>query len=927
MRVSRLCFTAMLVALGTAPAHPAFANQGSPEDALRLADGRDPGDYRTTLIKLKNAVRSNPNNAEARFQLGRLEFQGGDFVAAEKELTQAREIGFPEARIAPLLANLYLAEGKFQQLLTTIPPCPDDTACKSEVLALRARADLALRNPDEADRESRAALDVDPISGTAGTTRAMILMTRNDNVGAEQLIDALLARTPANSEALSVKGDLRRQAGDTDAAIRAYRAAIEINPGDVRARQSLALALMAVGRDDEARPHIDLVLERNPKAPMALYLKAALLIRAKKVAEALDTVRPAEAEIAQFPQGAFLLALIHLSGNNLEEAFKYATIFHATEPDSLVGAKLLANVNFRLHAYSKVISILAPLRDHLGADGEALDLLGSAYLAEGRVQEANDLLSEAAKARPDNPMVRTRLAVSRTQQSSTRDEGIRELESIIRDDPKNLRADLALISTYIGGGDYDRAIAAATDMANNQPASSLPLTLRGAARLAKEDGEGAWSDFEAALAKNPDFAPAALYLTEMDMQAGRFADARLRLDDLLKRSPTDLRVLLARAQVEERSNKPAAAVPFLETAISDHPSEIEPRIQLMRAESALGDREKLAITATDLARTQAANPSAVDLAARTLISAGKTENGLNLYRLLQSSFPDVAQTHEQYGLTLARLGREDEARAAFDQALAVDQHRISAWAYRIAVEMKMNGLDAAMVIAEKAKSKNPDNPAAAVLPADLLWSAGKLDAAEASYRKAFEQKPSTVTAIHLFQALARKGDDKAADTLLEGWIKHNPKDLDVRIALAAHKSFEGAYRDAVIHYQAVALALPRNAAILNNLAWAYDHVDDPRALEVAKRAYSMSPDNPAIIDTYGYILYRGGDRTQGRELVRRAFDANPNDPQVAYHMAKLLVDGKDPKGARDILKGLVESKVAFEGVDEARQLYSELNGS
>ena len=35
---------------------------------------------------------------------------------------------------------------------------------------------------------------------------------------------------------------------------------------------------------------------------MALYLKAVLLVRAKKTAEALDTVRPAEAESPRFPK-------------------------------------------------------------------------------------------------------------------------------------------------------------------------------------------------------------------------------------------------------------------------------------------------------------------------------------------------------------------------------------------------------------------------------------------------------------------------------------------------------------------------------------------------------------------------------------------------------------------------------------------------
>jgi putative PEP-CTERM system TPR-repeat lipoprotein len=928
MRVSLLCVTAMLMVGSAIPSRA--AELGNSEGTGLLATGRElvrNGDYRTALIQLKKAVRANPTNPDARFELGLLQFRSGDYVAAEKELIQARDNGFAIGKVSPLLANTYLAEGKFQQLLDNVKPCPTDLACKADVLALRARAWLSLRNLDNADAESLAALEVAPEGETSRTTRAIVLMVRNDHAAAERIIDTVLANNPRNSEALAVKGDLRRQAGDLAVAVSNYRSALEITPNDIRIRQSLAMALMASGHDDEARAEISQILKATPKAPMALYLKAVQLVRAQKTAEALDTVRPAEAVISQIPQGAFLLALIHARSNNLEEALSYASKFHAASPDSLAGAKLLANINLRLHAYPKVISILSPLRDRLGEDGEALELLGSAFLAEGRIKEANDLLTEAVRVQPNNASTRARLAVTQTRQSSTREDGIRELESLVLHDPKNQQVDLALVSAYIGGGDYDKAITAATTMARNQPEAPLPLTLRGAARLAKGEDQGARSDFLAALGKNPNFVPAAVYLTELDMQAGMFDQARRLLDDILKRNPTDLPALLARARVEGRANKFAAAVPFLEAAIRAHPGEVEPRVQLMRAQAALGDKDKLAASATDLARTQSTDPAAIDLAARTLFSVGKNEDGLNLYRKLQARFPFSPQLHERYGQALALMGRQEDARTAFNRAISTEPRYMPAWISGIALEQKMSGLDAAMAMAEKAKASNPDNPAALVLPGDLLLAAEKTGDAEAYYRKAFEQQPASLTALRLFHLMARKGHRTEADALLSGWVSGNPDDIDARITLAGYKSLQGDYRNAAAQYEAVSEKLPRNATILNNLAWIYGHLGDPRAVPVAKRAYSMSPDTPAFMDTYGCLLYRNGEQSRGRDLIRRAFDARPQDPQVAYHMAILLVDGNDPKGARNILKGVIESKAAFDGAEEARKLYSDLSGS
>ncbi|MBF0324541.1 MAG: PEP-CTERM system TPR-repeat protein PrsT [Alphaproteobacteria bacterium] len=928
MKLALLCVTTMLIA-GTAHASQNSAADIS-ESGRLLTAGRaliQNGEYRPAMIQLKKAVKADPGNAEARFELGLLHFRGGDFLAAEKEFLLAREGGFDLAQVNPLLANTYLAAGKFQRVLDDIAPCPADPACKADVLALRARAFLALRKPDDADKESLAALAADPDSETGRTTRAIILMVRNDNGEAERIIDTVLLGNPRNGEAQTAKGDLRRRAGDLDTARIHYQTALETAPNDTRIRQSQALTLMALGKDDEARAEITQVLGLTPKAPMALYLKAALLVRANKIPEALDTVRPAESAIAQIPQGTFLLALIHSRSNNLEEAVNYATKFHNTAPDSLVGAKLLADIHFRLHAFPKVIAILAPLRDRLGDDDESLSLLGSAYLAEGQIKEANELLTEAAKTRPNDPSTRARLALSRAGQASTREEGIRELEGLVASGADTAQVDLALVSSHIGNGDYDKAIAAAAAMAARQPKAPLPPTLSGAARLAKGDRPGARGDFQSALAGNPDYVPAAVYLSELDMQDGLFDSARRTLDTILKRKPGDLRALQARAQVETRANKPAASIPFLETAIKLHPGEIRPRVYLLRAHSATGDKDKLAATALDLARTQSGNPAAIDLAARALLSVGRSDDGLNLYRQMQTRFPDMAQSHERYGQALALLGRDDEARTAFDRAISAEPRALSAWINRIALERKISGHDAAMAMAETARIRNPDVPAAQVIQGDLLSSAGDAAQAETAYRKAFEQAPSSVTVVRLFHALARKGDSAAAGNLLTTWLKANPDDSSVRVVLAGHKSLHRDYRGAAAEYEAVAVKLPRNAAVLNNLAWTYGHLGDARAVETARRAYSMSPDSPAIMDTYGSLLYRDGLRPQGRELVKRAFAATPGDPQVAYHMAVILVDSKDLPEARSILKGVVDSKVAFDGADEARKLYSDLSGS
>lgn len=72
------------------------------------------GDLKAAQIELRNALREDPNNAEAHFRLAVLSARMGDPVAAEKGFRLARDNGFDQRAITPMLAQTYMAQGKFR---------------------------------------------------------------------------------------------------------------------------------------------------------------------------------------------------------------------------------------------------------------------------------------------------------------------------------------------------------------------------------------------------------------------------------------------------------------------------------------------------------------------------------------------------------------------------------------------------------------------------------------------------------------------------------------------------------------------------------------------------------------------------------------------------------------------------------------------
>jgi predicted Zn-dependent protease len=116
---------------------------------------------------------------------------------------------------------------------------------------------------------------------------------------------------------------------------------------------------------------------------------------------------------------------------------------------------------------------------------------------------------------------------------------------------------------------------------------------------------------------------------------------------------------------------------------------------------------------------------------------------------------------------------------------------------------------------------------------------------------------------------------------------------------------------------------PNNPVLLNNLAWAYQQVKDPRALKTAERALAGAEGSPAILDTLGNILVEQGDYKRGVGYLQTAVAKSPADANIRFHLAQALARSGDKAGARKELAQVMASK-GFAKMDEARALEQSL---
>jgi Flp pilus assembly protein TadD len=175
---------------------------------------------------------------------------------------------------------------------------------------------------------------------------------------------------------------------------------------------------------------------------------------------------------------------------------------------------------------------------------------------------------------------------------------------------------------------------------------------------------------------------------------------------------------------------------------------------------------------------------------------------------------------------------------------------------------------------------------------------GKSADAVGPYSEAFKRDKSPQSLIRVHSARLAAGQEQEAAKLVSDWVKANPKDMVIRTYLAERSLSEQKYESAVQQYRQMLEMAPKNAMLLNNLAWALGKLNDKSAVSVAEQAVSLAPNSPVVLDTLGTLLMDSGNTAKGIETLKKAVSLGPKLPQLRINLARALIKSGDKDGAR-----------------------------
>ncbi|MGD1876760.1 MAG: XrtA/PEP-CTERM system TPR-repeat protein PrsT [Kiloniellaceae bacterium] len=738
------------------------------ETAAKYAQG---GDLRAAVIELKNALQSDPGNAEARLLLGEVYVKLGNGGAAAKELGVAERLGVAKERLVALQGRALLLQGKYEDVLDGFPEATYGAPLDLEVLLLRADAHARLGQWELARQDYDNAAQKAPRDARVPLGLGRVELAQRDFAAAEAQATAALERQPELTEARLLQADARRLNGKPEESVAAFQAVLA-EPGlsaggRIRAGVGLASALLTLNRDSEAQQEIDAVHAIAPDIPLAAYLQALIKVRQNDYAAARKALDAAAPGLDGFAPAQFLFGAVYYQAGELETARSWFGRYLRANPDNLQAQKLMAATLLRLQATDEAVALLERAKSQTPDDPQILLLLGNAYLSSGRATEAASLLQRAAELAPQDPRVLGQLAISQLA-TGDRDEARATLNATFDLGADASAVGYALAFAHLRAGAFEDALTVAQDLRQRFPQSAIAANLEGAAYGSLGKLEEARSSFEAVLAIDPNFQEARANLAALKAQAGDDAGAEAEYQTILSAQKDNPAAMMGMAALADRRGDRPATQRWLEEAIEADPNNLKASLALADYYAKGGDTAAAIKVMEGLAVRQPTNPQVLLALGQVQRRAGDVTAAMRTYERLSevtNGSPGARQLLAEAQLAAGDLKAALTSYEGLKEAAAEDAAVWNnlAWLYQ------QLGDERAAAHGERALELAPGQPAIMdTLGWILLDDKDQLARATGLLKQAHEAAPGAPDiTFHYAAALHRSGDDKAARALLQ----------------------------------------------------------------------------------------------------------------------------------------------------------------
>ena len=444
-----------------------------------------------------------------------------------------------------------------------------------------------------------------------------------------------------------------------------------------------------------------------------------------------------------------------------------------------------------------------------------------------------------------------------------------------KNDPTNLEAQRAAAIQLARAGRYDDSMAYMEKVLQGQGDTHFDFLALSAAETDADTRNGLLTSFDRLLKKYPKNGQ-LIFGKALLLQQNGDAQGALKLLEDNPANDGDVTPVLLRARLLQGMDRGKEALPILEKSIRQYP-----------------DDKRLRLTY-----------------ARMLVEQNRMDDAKVEFSSLVQQFPDDDELRYSLALVCLEAKAWDEAVGYLEDLIARGSHVDSAHLNLGRVYEERN--DPQNALAEYAQvGPGNDYLPAQLRQSDILMSNGSVAEASKRLAAAREAQPDYAIQLYLIEAetLANNNQSDRAWQVLGQALKQYPDDLNLLYtrAMLAEKRDDLSQMEKDL--RAIIKREPDNAMALNALGYTLSDRTTryAEAKVLIERAHTLNPEDPAVLDSLGWVNYRLGNLDEAERLLRQALERFP-DHEVAAHLGEVLWANGKQREARKVWSKALEQQ-------------------
>jgi tetratricopeptide (TPR) repeat protein len=338
---------------------------------------------------------------------------------------------------------------------------------------------------------------------------------------------------------------------------------------------------------------------------------------------------------------------------------------------------------------------------------------------------------------------------------------------------------------------------------------------------------------------------------------------------------------------------------YAQQALQHDPKDAEAKLVLARAYVIRGDAAKAIATARE-AMHDDPERSGFDLV-EVLIALDRLEDAHQELERLRSKAPP-AEIDRRLALLAFEAGDMKEAQQRFAELASSGEANEAALLYLADIAARDGDTDAAIAGYRRLYDSSVALPARSRAAA-LLFARSDRKEALTLLDDYVAEHPDTEVDLTVAKAhlLADHGEADAAVELLNTALERHPRHPSIEYERAVILEQAGRVHDSVDALQHLLSERTDDPTLLNALGYTLaDHnLELPRAESLIRRALVVMPDNPAALDSLGWVRFRAGDSKGALLSLERAYYIS-HDSEIAAHWGEALWVSGDHSQARKV---------------------------